>query len=195
MRIPRGRVYPLMVVLSLLVIPVGARGQGSRSDIEGRLAALRVGSWIQIEGASQADGSVLCGGLSLLTGDFFDDDWSLKGMVRAIDASRNQLNIGGWSVHVDENTRFEGRTGTLEGLSDLRPGMLVEVEGTYVRSRGFLAQEVDDESDELAIKPALKDRVMIVGRIEGVDPRRHSIEAMGVTFRLSERARIRSVIE
>jgi len=181
---------------SLLASPVMGRGQeASNGRISDRLASLRPGHWIQVEGILQPDGSVLCSKVDLLTGDFLDDDWSLRGTVQLLDSARREFTIGGCRVHLTENTRFEHVGRNRDGLSRLRPGMLVEVEGTYVRSRQLLAREIDDETDEIAGRSRVRNLITVDGKIEKVDPRRRVIETMGLTFRIMEKTRIRSVVE
>ena len=173
-----------------------ARCEARRTAIAAdHLATLKLGHWIQIEGAVRGAEPALCTEVRLLTGDFLDDDWSLKGTVQAVDVKKREIIIGGVHVHVPENASFDSPSKTFKGFPDLVPGMLLDIEGAYLRDRTFLATEVDDESDENARKPWGRDRVLIVGKIEGVDPRKRLLSAMGFTFQVTERTRLRSVIE
>jgi len=188
---------PLVVIATaMLMALVPVRSEGGRpASVAGHLATLKPGHWIQIDGTVRGGEPALCTEVRVLTGDFLDDDWALKGTVQTVDAGKRELAIGGVRVQVTENTSFDSPTRTFKGFPDLRPGMLLEVEGTYLRNGTFLAAEVDDESDENARKPWSRDRVVIVGKVEQVDSRKRLVSAMGFVFQVTEKTRLRSVIE
>ena len=180
---------------SALALPSSGRSQGARTEgAADHLATVKVGHWLQIEATVQADSSALCTEMRLLTGDFLDDDWALRGTLQAIAPGRREFTIGGIRVQVTKTTIFESPKRTLRGFSDLRLGMLVEVEGTYSKDRRILAAEVDDESDETARRPWSKDQIRIVGKVERVDVRQRMISAMGREFHVTDKTRVRSVI-
>ena len=186
-----------LLLLALVLIGSGAgRGrhatQGAAAE---RLSSLRAGRWIQLEGVVEGASSVSCTEMGQLTGDFLDDDWSVRGTVRSIDAGRGEFSIGACRVRVSDKTVYDNPRGTFKGLSDLRPGMVVEVGGTFLQSRILLAAEVDDESDELVHRPRLKDRIAVVGKIDRIDAPGRLITVMGIGFRVTEKTRLRSVIE
>ena len=193
----RFRVSVLAGILaaSTLVLPTAARCQSAKMETAAdHLATVKVGHWIQLEATVQQDSSARCTEIRLLTGDFLDDDWSLRGILQAIAPGRREFTIGGIRVQVTETTIFESPKRTLRGFSDLRLGMLVEVEGTYSKDLRILAAEVDDESDEIARRPWSKDQIRIVGKVERVDARKRLLSAMGREFRVSDKTRLRSVI-
>jgi hypothetical protein len=130
-----------------------------------------------------------------LAGDFLDDDWSLRGTVSAIDAAKREFSVGGCRVRATENTNYDNPRGAFNGFQDLRAGMLVEVDGTFLRSRVLIADEIDDESGELVHEPGLRNQVAVVGRIERLDARKRLVTVMGIEFHLTEKTRLRSVIE
>lgn len=159
------------------------------------LATLKPGHWVQLEGSIQADSTILCDELRVLTGDFLDDDWALRGIVRATDKSNHEIVIGGVRIQVMENTGFDSPNDAFRSFSDLKTGSLLEVEGAYLKGRRLIAREVDDESDEVARKPWAPNRIRIVAKVERFDPRNRLVTAMGFVFRLTDKTRIRSVIE
>ena len=181
-----------LILVAFLIGP----GQGAKvASATDRLASLKVGQWVQIKGGLRADSTSRCDELKIMTGDFLDDDWALKGFIQALDAAKQEFTVNGIGVQVTEGTRFDSQVRTFQAFSDLRMGQLVEVEGTYLKSGKFLANEADDESDDLARRPWTRGQIMIVGRIERVDSRKHLISAMGMVFEVTETTRLRSAIE
>ena len=137
----------------------------------------------------------LCTEVKQLAGDYLDDDWSIKGTVRALDTALQEFTVGGCRIQVTGSTTYDDPHGKIKGLGELRIGMLVDVEGTFVRKRSLVAAEVDDESGEMARRPALKDALEIVGRIERVDARQRLITVMGVDFQVTDKTKLRSAIQ
>lgn len=186
-----------LVVASVLLVALAAdHGHGGRNPgaVE-RLATLEVGQWVHIEGVVRADSAGRCDELRLLTGDFLDDDWALKGFLQSVDTLKREFSIGGVRAQATADTRFDSPKKNFRKLEELRAGLLVEIEGTWLKSGKFLALEVDDETDELARNPWAKNRVMVVGRVERVDARRRLVSAMGLVFEVTDRTTLRSVIE
>ncbi len=190
-----GTVWVILATSLLIALTIGHGEGGKNPSASQDLASLKVGQWIQIDGALRADSSASCAELRILTGDFLDDDWALKGFVQSVDAARKEFVIGGVSVQVTEDTGFDSPKRTFKGLSNLPAGLLVELEGTYLKNRKFLAMEVDDESDEIAHTPWSRNQVMIVGRVEQVDLRKRLVTAMGFAFQVTDKTRLRSVIQ
>lgn len=186
-----------LVVASVLLVALAAdHGHGGKKPgAEERLASLEVGQWVHIEGAVRADSAGRCDELRLLTGDFLDDDWALKGFLQAVDTLKGEFSIGGVRAQATADTRFDSPKKNFRRLSEMRAGLLVEIEGTWLKSGKFLALEVDDETDELARTPWAKNRVMVVGKVERVDAKKRLVSAMGLVFEVTDRTRLRSVIE
>lgn len=192
----RPLVVSLVSLITILIVSTaGHSRQGRPGSAIDYVSGLRTGRWIQLEGATQGPSSVSCTQVGQLAGDFLDDDWALRGAVRAIDAAKREFSIGGCRVRTTENTAFDNPKGVFRGFADLREGMLVEVDGTFLQSRVLLADEVDDESEELVEEPKLRNQVAVVGRIERIDPRKRVVTVMGFEFHLTEKTRLRSVID
>lgn len=194
----QGRIHLSMIaalIAILVAIAPGHGGPGRQGSAAAHLASLRTGRWIQLEGRLQGGSTVTCTELGQLTGDFLDDDWSLRGVVRELDPNRQEFSIAGCKIRVSDKTIFDNPKGTFRGFADLREGKLVEVDGSFLQSRILAADEVDDESDELAHEPRLKTQVMVVGKIEHIDTRRRVVRVMGIEFNLTDKTRLRSVIE
>jgi len=192
-----GRAALLALALLLALSAGRAAPAGAQAGRNGAdpLATLKVGRWIRLDGPLQTDSTALCEELWLLTGDFLDDDWSLRGLVTAVDTSKKEIVIGGIHIQVTGDTGFDSPKKSFQSFSDLRAGSLLEVEGAYLKNRRFLAGEVDDESDDVPRTPWAKNRVRIVAKVERVDARKRLVTAMGFVFQLTDRTRIRSAIE
>lgn len=196
LRLPRGAVIALAAAISLASVPgAGWPQSGKRPTATDHLATLKVGQWIQLDGKVKGESSAWCTEVKQLAGDFLDDDWSIQGAVQAVDPGRQEFTIGGCHIQVSASTTYDDPHHRIKGLHDLRPGMLLDVEGTFLRTGTLLAAEVDDESDEMARRPQLKDVVEIVGRIEKVDLKLRLISVMGVQFEVTDKTKLRSAVQ
>ncbi len=184
-------------ILLLAVALVAPSATHAKSARNGRkvdvLASLKTGQWIRIEGVLLKDRSVQCTEIKILTGDFLDDDWALTGQIDEINARTRSLSIGPISIQVAQDAAIEGLNGRAQSLAAIRRGMIVEVDGTYLKDRTFLAMDVDDESDEIKY-PAGEQHLRVVGKVEATDPGRRRIHAMGLTFILTDDTQMKSVI-
>jgi uncharacterized protein DUF5666 len=181
----------ILATAGLLALAHGQEAHGAGDPV----ASLKPGHWVQLEGPLEADSAASCDELRILTGDFVDDDWALRGYAQSVDTLKNEITIAGIRAQVSENTAFDSPNPDFRGLADLTPGLLVEIEGTYLKNRRFLAHEVDDETDEMSRHPWPRNRIRIVARVEKLDPRRRLVTAMGFVFQLTDKTRVRSVIE
>ena len=181
----------ILVAAGLLALSHGQEAHGAGDPV----ASLKPGHWVQLEGPLQADSAASCDELRILTGDFVDDDWALRGYAQTVDTLKSEITIAGIRAQVSENTAFDSPNPDFRGLADLTPGLLVEIEGTYLKNRRFLAHEVDDETDEMSRHPWPRNRIRIVARVEKLDLHRRLVTAMGFVFQLTDKTRVRSVIE
>ena len=187
------RIRALIAAL-LLASPTTVHGKASPRHAQVILPTLKVGQWIQLESLIQKDAQVHCTELRLLAGDFLDDDWSLKGRVEIIDLDTRRFRIASIPIQVTDNAVIDGDRGMLNGLSDIRTGMIVEVDGTYLKNGTFRAKEIEDESQDLRKIPDMANRLAIVGKIERVDAGRRRITVMGTDFLITEKTQLKSVI-
>ncbi|MGH2651818.1 MAG: DUF5666 domain-containing protein [Actinomycetota bacterium] len=191
--------WPLLraaaVAAAVLVPATGWCQVGRKGTAVGYLGALRVGQWIQLEGTLRPGAPAWCTEVRRLAGDFLDDDWFIKGRVESLDPVTQTFAIAGCRIQATAGTIYDNPRGTFRGFSDVRAGMLVEAEGTFLQTRRLLAAEVDDESDEVARDPHLLRKIEVVGRVERVDPRRRTVRVMGIEFQVHDRTKLRSVIE
>ncbi len=164
---------------------------GAKIDI---FKTLKVGQWVQLEGVPQKDFSVLATEIKFLTGDFQDDDWEVFGEVRAVYRERKEFYILGLKVKVDDKTGFETKdaAGKFKSFNDLKAGMLVEIEGTFLKDGTFLAEEVQDETKRKAEEAGT---VTLVGKVEKFDPNHQKITVMGISFTVTNKTQAKSKIK
>ena len=193
MRTPTHAIRMLLLAVAL-VTPTAAHAKSARNSRKPDVfASLKAGQWIRIEGVLLKDRRVQCTELKVLTGDFLDDDWTLTGQIDEVDARTRSLSIGPISIKVAEDAAIEGLNGRTQSFAAIRRGMIVEVDGTYLKDRTFLAMDVDDESDEIT-HPRGEQHLRVVGKVEAADPGRRRIQAMGLTFILTDDTQMKSVI-
>ena len=185
---------PVALLATLLGSTAGWSQASKNGTLGDRMAGLRVGHWVQLEGMVRGSGPAHCSEVRPLAGDFIDDDNSLKGLVKSVDFTRREFSIGACKIRVTGNTAYDNPKGTLRGIADMRPGMIVDVEGTLLQDGTLLAAEVDDESEEIAENPRVRDEVEVTGKIERIDPRRHVVTVMGIEFQINARTRMLSAI-
>jgi len=159
------------------------------------LSTVKVGRWVQLEGTLQRDQTVLCSEVKILTGDLLNDDWSIRGPLRAVDSKSHRLTIERFAVSLADDVEYDDPTGAMKKFADLKPGMILEVEGTYLKDKSFFAKQIEDKSARAKTKPALLNKIQIVAKAERVDTDRRAITAMGTTFVLNDRTQIKSVIK
>lgn len=178
-------------ICALSVSPAGAQQPGMKLDV---FKTVKVGQWVQIEGVPQKDFTVMATEIKFLTGDFKEDDWEVFGAVRRVDKLKKEFEIMLLKVKPasdadfessDPNTRFTSFDG-------LKPGMLVEVEGSYLKDGTFLADEVQDETKT---KADLAGEVKLIGKVEKFDQARQSITMMGITFHVIDKTQAKSAMK
>jgi hypothetical protein len=156
------------------------------------MAALKPGQWVKMEGSVQKDLSVQCKELKILTGDFLDDEWSISMIVKNIDPEKQQVEIMRMPVKIKPDAEYQAG---LKGFSDLKVGMYLDVDGTYLKDGTFLAKQVEDESIKLVEKPETANEVDIKGKVEKIDAANNTFTIMGITVRITDKTKSRSVIK
>ena len=189
------RIFRAFFAALLLASPAVVLGKGTQARrAQDMLPQLKTGQWIQLESVIQKDSQVRCTALRLLAGDFLDDDWSLKGRVTSIDVRTRRFKIGRIPIQAGDDARVENMRGMLDGLADIRAGMIVEVDGTYLRNGTFRAKEIEDETAELRSVPGVNQRLAAIGKIERIDVGRRKITVMGIDFLVTEKTQLKSLI-
>ena len=179
----------------LAAIPPGQAQVKTKINPDQMLPTLKVGQWFKMEGVVQKDATVLCTDVKILTGDFLDDDWGISAVVRNINREKQTFEIVNLPVKTQTDTEYENDEGTFSRFTDLRPGMLLDVEGTFLKDGTFLATEVEDESAKLKEEPDLKNEIEAVGKAEKIDVAKRTITVMGIVFRISDQTEFKSAVK
>ena len=156
------------------------------------VAKAKPGQWVDIDGVIQKDRSVHALEVEFLTGDFMDDDWELIAKVQAVNQQENEFQVLSLPVKVSKNTQFDKG---IKSLAEVKPGMLVELEGTYLKDGVFLAKEIENKTDRLKTNPQLETFVEAVGQIGQVDEAKRIITVMGIQFHVTEKTEGKSPIK
>lgn len=184
---------PLSLVFVLVFSSLVSAQSTALSKVD-LFKTLKPGQWIQIEGTPQRDMSVQAAEVKVLTGDFQEDDWEVFGTVRNVNRGTKDFEILALKIKTDDNTDFQvkDKNRKFAKFEDLKAGMLVEVEGSFLKDGTFLAEEIQDETVKKADEA---NSVTLVGKTEKVDAVRRTITLMGVTFIVNDQTRVRSAIK
>jgi hypothetical protein len=160
------------------------------------LAAIKPGQWMHLEGVIQKNFSVMCTEARILTGDIPENKWSITTTARSIDPAKKELKLLRLLIKTQVETEFESKTNlTFKSFADLKAGMFLEVDGTYLKDDTFLAVEIEDVSAELAADPSLGNQVEVDGKVEKVDVSNRTVTLMGITFHIVDKTRLKSAIK
>jgi hypothetical protein len=186
----RIHVFTAILVALLLATTNSANAQKKpKMKSDGILAAAKPGQWVQMEGIVQKDFSVLCTDVKILTGDIPANKWSLEGFPRNIDPAQNEFKMLLVPVKTLDTTEFKSKSNlAFKSFVELKPDMLVEVDGIYQKDGAFLAVEIEDKSEKLVAKPYLQNMIEAYGKVEKVDAARRTMIVMGVTFQLTDKS-------
>lgn len=173
-----------------------ARAQDGRAGTPAELlSALKVGQWVKIEGPTGKASVVQCSEAKMLTGDFLDGDWQISSAVRRVDPAKGTFLVFTMPCKLGENCTFKSKNNPgFKGLAQVKPGMYLNVEGTYLRDGTLLAQKVGDKAEELENKPEHTGLVRLRGRIDKLDTAAKTVTVMGITFQINSHTRAKSVI-
>jgi hypothetical protein len=180
----------LCAVLLVETIPLRAqtKNKWTPADI---FARARTASWVELEGVLLSDSSVQAVEIKFLTGDFMDDDWELKAPAGSSSPAEGEFRVLMMPVRVTEKTDFEKG---IKSIEDIKPGMLLELEGTYLRDGIFLAKEIENITERLPAKPQSETKIEAIGKIASVDESKQIITVMGISFHITERTEGKSPI-
>jgi hypothetical protein len=156
---------------------------------------LKVGQWLKIQGLPRPDQSVTTTKIKLVTGDFKNDDWQVFGPARALDNTKKEFMILSLRIKASEETEYttEALDAEVKNFADLKSGMLVEVEGTFLKDGIFLATEVKDETASTDAEDA--EEVEFFGKIDKIDTLKRTITMLGVTFHITDATKLKTALK
>lgn len=172
----------LLFLMLLMIRPADAQ------NLDKFFNKVNVGEWVELEGRAQPDGSLILKEIELVRGEMEDDDWEIKGEIRAVNSSEKMLYILTIPIKFDEKSEYEDDYNIIKSFSDLRKGMMVEMEGQYLKEGVFLVSEVGGSE----VKKDEPNTMEIVGKISQIDPRTKSFIIMGVRAVFTPETRIKS---
>ncbi len=158
------------------------------------MSKAKPGQWVDIDGIIQKDQSIFAFEIEFLAGDFMDDDWELKAKVRAVTPAKNELQVLSVPVRVTKDTEFDEDDG-IKSLDDIKPEMLVKLEGAYLKDGIFLAKEIENRTDRLKDNPDLDTLIEVVGKVGQVDKAKRMITVMGISFHITVETDGKSLIK
>ncbi len=104
------------------------------------LTDIRTGDTVDVDGATQSDGSVLASKIKDESQGGSAQQVEFSGKIASISGS--QLMVGSKTVLVDGSTRILSEKGTTLALTDLKVGDSLEVDGTKQSSGSILASKI-----------------------------------------------------
>lgn len=182
----------IFAVTMLAVVSSGMAQVSLQKTAADLFKSLKVGQWVELQGSPQADLTYSTKKVKLLTGDFQDDDWEIRGVVKAINAGQKSFTVFRVPVTVTMETVYESADGLFKAFNDLAVGILVECEGTYLKDGKFSAEEVQRE---LEFKPTELNELQVVGKVEKIDAVKRTVTVMNSTFRIADATKIQSVVK
>lgn len=183
-----GSVFALAATTALAQAPAAKSKQ--QVDI---FATAKPGQWAELNGPYQKDNTILATKIKFVSGNILEDDCEVSGKILSLDPESNQLKlVRQWPVKVSKDAEFKDKNGVAITLANLKPGMVVEAEGSYSKENGFVAKEIE-EDEVKEIEEA--DEVSVFGKIEKVDAAGKTIQVMGITFVVNEKTKSKASIK
>ena len=158
------------------------------------MGALKVGQWVKLEGAMANAPVVQCSQARVLTEDMPDGNSQITANVRSVDLGKGTFVVYKTPCKVVQGCTFKSKTQpSFIGLAQVKPGMFLNVEGTFMGDGTLLARRVTDKSDEVAQKPERKALVRLRGRVAQLNSGAKTMTVLGVTFQVGANTQAKSV--
>jgi hypothetical protein len=149
--------------------------------------AIKPGQWVKIKGVMHQDTALTATEIKILTGEIKEDDWQISAPLRRIvDQSNKQLEVFGMQVNMQSNATYDSRDKSLESFDNLKPGMQLEIEGTYA-SGAFKVREV-----QLETAGTSQEIGKLMGKVGSVDAAQKTITLMNIPCLISDQTKVRS---
>lgn len=175
----------IIVVASGLVVGVLQSVQPSKKWTAAEIVAkAKPGQWVEVKGIVQPDLSVQTLEIRILSNGLGNDDWELEAKVLAVTPAKSEFQILSLPVKVMKATKLNN---PIKRIDDVKPEMLIKLEGTYLSDGTFQAKDVENTTAKLKDKPQLAAMIEAVGKIGQVDEAKHMITVMGIQFHIAEK--------
>ncbi len=179
-----------LILVSLLLLVSAASAQ--KPDMAQKLfKKLKVGEWIKVEGIPQKNFTVLLREIELIYGEVEDDDWEISGRISTLDPKKKMMYVLNLPVKIDDNIEYDDDYEIIKSFSDIKPGLFVELEGTYLKDGTFLGTEIGT-ADEKAQR---LNKIEWTGKVQEVDPTTRTITMLGHNFVFTPSTKIKSLIQ
>jgi len=174
---------------------LGAEPQGAQpqaAGLESRLATLRVGMWVKVEGPRTPDGILEATRVRVYDGEL--DEVAVETEIAAVDLVRMTIETTlGLRVVATPNTEIEGPSHRAHlVLAVVGVGDRVEVEGQLERDGSLRAEKIDIEKPR-GLDPAFRpeNKHKLTARIESIDGAAHRIVVLGLPVLLKPSTQFR----
>ncbi len=156
-------------------------------------ATAKPGQWAEFNGPYQKDNTILAMKVKFVSGTILEDDWEVSGKILSVDPQAQTLKlVRQWPIKCQKGAEFKDKNGIAVSFANLKVGMTVEAEGTYQKEGGFLAKEI--EEDEVKEEEEA-DEISVFGKIEKVDAANKTIQALGITFVITDQTKSKAAIK
>jgi hypothetical protein len=176
----------LAVVLAGALLTAASPSFTQTTEID-PFTAIKPGQWVKIKGVLQQDSALVATEVRIITTAMKDDDCEIAAPLRRIvDPAQKQLEVFGMQVKMKGDATYESHDKSLTGFDGLKPGMQVEIEGTYA-NRAFQGREVQLEKTSAA-----QELAKLVGKAEKIDAEMKTITVMGIPCQISGNTKVKS---
>ncbi len=177
----------LIFIILLSSASVFAQKEGK---IQKFLNNLKPGEWAEVEGTFQRDFTILLKEVEVIYGEVEEDDWEITGPISNVLPEEKKISMLFLPIKFNKDTEYGDDSHKIKSFSDLRPGMYVEIEGSYYKDSTFVASEI-------AVEKVKEEDLKVVewkGKVESVNPKNNSFTILGHTVVLAEATKIKSFV-
>lgn len=155
------------------------------------LSKLKVGEWVELEGIVQPDFSVLLQEIEVVYGEVEEDDWEINGKISRVDPEKKNAFMLMLPIHFDNNVEYEDKLNVIKSFSDIKQGMMVEIEGSYLQDGTFLANEIGQIEVK---KDSERNEIEWTGKIQEIDIQNLTITVLGHNMIFNTETKLKTVM-
>ncbi|MCB0264995.1 MAG: hypothetical protein KDH95_24410, partial [Calditrichaeota bacterium] len=94
-------------------------------------------------------------------------------------------------IHFDNNVEYEDKFDVIKSFSDIKQGMIVEIEGSYLQDGTFLANEIGQIEVK---KDEERNEIEWTGKIQEIDIKNLTITVLGHTMIFNAETKLKTVM-